>query len=431
MIEKLTKEQELGISEWQQHCLKIGRDTSPVNKKLTEESWKKFYFILKKNTPSFWYCQSPLQAQIIINIWPKIEKIIKLSLGANIRANIWENIGANIWENIRANIWENIGENIEANIRANIEENIRANIGENIEENIRANIRANIWANIGENIRANIWENIGANIWENIRANIWENIGENIEANIRANIEENIRANIWANIGENIRANIRANIWANIRDNKLKYIETFSWCQHDINWIGYYKYFEKYGLLPTDNNFKIFNIWYDLACSCGWCYTFENMVFVCEKPLKLFLNQQDRLHMDGGMAIEYSDGYGLWILNGIRVPKYLAETKSESLDIEFFKKETNVEVRAAFIRKYGIDRLSNMGNKKDTLGTYELLDMAPIFKNVGYAPYLKMVNPSTGTYHIEGVHPSCMTIEQAINWRAGDMNKAWSPDVLT
>src|SRR3990167_781108 len=379
MIEKLTKEQELGISEWQQHCLKIGRDTSPVNKKLTEESWKKFYFILKKNTPSFWYCQSPLQAQIIINIWPKIEKIIKLSLGANIRANI--------------------GENIEANIGANIEENIRANIGENI--------------------------------WENIRANIWENIGENIEANIRANIEENIRANIGENIEENIRANIRANIWANIRDNKLKYIETFSWCQHDINWIGYYKYFEKYGLLPTDNNFKIFNIWYDLACSCGWCYTFENMVFVCEKPLKLFLNQQDRLHMDGGMAIEYSDGYGLWVLNGTIVPKYLAETKSESLDIEFFKKETNVEVRAAFIRKYGIDRLSNMGNKKDTLGTYELLDMAPIFKNVGYAPYLKMVNPSTGTYHIEGVHPSCMTIEQAINWRAGDMNKAWSPDVLT
>src|SRR3990167_418699 len=180
MIEKLTKEQELGISEWQQHCLKIGRDTSPVNKKLTEESWKKFYFILKKNTPSFWYCQSPLQAQIIINIWPKIEKIIKLSLGANIRANI--------------------GENIEANIGANIEENIRANIGENI------------------------GENIGANIWENIRANIWENIGENI--------------------GEIIGANIR--------DNKLKYIETFSWCQHDINWIGYYKYFEKYGLLPTD-----------------------------------------------------------------------------------------------------------------------------------------------------------------------------------
>src|SRR3990167_6078121 len=165
MIEKLTKEQELGISEWQQHCLKIGRDTSPVNKKLTEESWKKFYFILKKNTPSFWYCRSPLQAQIIINIWPKIEKIIKLSLGENIRANIGENI--------EANIGANIGENIEANIGANIGEIIWENIRANIWANIGENIEANIEANIGENIRANIGEIIGANIWENIRANIW------------------------------------------------------------------------------------------------------------------------------------------------------------------------------------------------------------------------------------------------------------------
>src|SRR3990167_9394349 len=148
MIEKLTKEQELGILEWQQHCLKIGRDTSPVNKKLTEESWNKLYFILKKNIPSFWYCQSPLQAQIIINIWPEIEKIIKSSLGDN----IWNNIG----NNIRDNIWNNIRDNIRNNIGNNIWDNIRNNIGDNIGDNI--------WDNIGNNIRNNIGNNIGNNI---------------------------------------------------------------------------------------------------------------------------------------------------------------------------------------------------------------------------------------------------------------------------
>lgn len=33
MITKLTAEQERGITEWQEHCLKIGRDTSHINKK--------------------------------------------------------------------------------------------------------------------------------------------------------------------------------------------------------------------------------------------------------------------------------------------------------------------------------------------------------------------------------------------------------------
>ena len=131
-------------------------------------------------------------------------------------------------------------------------------------------------------------------------------------------------------IGDNIRDNIGANIGANIKKMDLKWIDTYSWCQHDIGWIAYYKYFDKYGLLPHDKNFEIFDIWYDLACSCGWCYTFENIVFVCEKPSKLYLNQESRLHKENSMALEYSDGYGLYMLNGIRVPDWLVTTPAEN-----------------------------------------------------------------------------------------------------
>ena len=33
--------------------------------------------------------------------------------------------------------------------------------------------------------------------------------------------------------------------------------------------------------------------------------------------------------------------------------------------------------------------------------------------------YLKMRNPSTGEYHIEGVHPNCQTVREALAWRNG------------
>ena len=369
MKDKLTKKQEYGIAEWREHCLKIGRDTSPINKKVTEESWNKFYKILKKDKPKFWYCQSPLQAQIIINIFPEIVKAFKV-------VDKGENIGDNIRENIWVNIWENI--------RANIGANIRANIGENIGENIGANI--------GDNIRDNIWDNI------------WDNIGENIGANIRDNIN----------------------------NTKLENIETYSWCQHDINWIAYHKYFEKYGLLPYDENFKIFDIWYDLACSCGWCYTFKNIVFVCEKPNKLELNERGQLHKDGGMALEYSDGYGLHMLNGIAVPKYLAETSSELLDIEFFKKEQNADVKTEFVRKYGVDRLLTLGNKIDDWknhnqewwkkSEYELWDLGSLF-NLDHAYHLRMKNLSVdGVFHVEAVSPQSDTLPKAIQYRLKGKN---------
>jgi len=369
VIEKLTPKQEKGITEWREHCLKIGRDTSPINKPLTEQSWKKFYKILGKKEPFFWYCQSPLQAQIILNIFPEIVRIFKIT-----------GKGANIEANIRANIWDSIW----------------ANIGTNIGDNIRANIRDSIWANIGTNIR------------DNIRTNIW--------ANIRDSIEDNIRDNIGTNIRDSIRKM------------KLEYIDTYSWCQHDINWIAYYKYFEKYGLLPYDRNFEIFDIWYDLACSCGWCYTFENMVFVCEKPSKLYLNNQGRLHNPSGMALEYSDGYGLWMLNGVRVGKELIITPAEKLNPQLVVKEKNAEIRRELVRKIGIERVCQHLNAKciDKKGGYELLllDLGDNRKR----PYLKMRNPSIGTYHIEGVEPQIRTVEDALVWRNGTKEK---PVILT
>ena len=307
MITELTKKQQKGIKEWQEYCLKIGRDTSPINKELIETSWNKFYQKMGFKQPKYWYCQSPLQAMIIINLWPEITKIFNVT-------------------------------------------------------------------------------DSGDNIWDNIRANI--------------------------------------------KKTEFKWIYTYSWCQHDINWIGYCIYYEKYGLLPNDENFEIMNIWMDLAKSCGWCFNFENIVFVCERPSKLNLNKDGQLHKDGGMALEYSDGYGFHCLNGVRVPEYLAMTKENDLSIEFFKKEKNADIKAEFIRKFGIQRMSDMGNVVDshknydeewwTKSEYELIDMASIFESVNYAPYLKMKNQTIdGVFHMEGVHPNCRTIEQALEFRCG------------
>jgi hypothetical protein len=51
----------------------------------------------------------------------------------------------------------------------------------------------------------------------------------------------------------------------------------------------------------------------------------------------------------------------------------------------------------------------------DKQGNYELLNL-----NLGenrIRPYLKMINPSTGTFHIEGVEPKIKTVVEALNWR--------------
>ena len=61
-------------------------------------------------------------------------------------------------------------------------------------------------------------------------------------------------------------------------------------------------------------------------------------------------------------------------------------------------------------------------------GNYRLLSVK-LSEEVPDARYLKMLNPSIGVFHLEGVHPSCDTVEKAINWR----NSNWhdTPEILT
>jgi hypothetical protein len=93
-------------------------------------------------------------------------------------------------------------------------------------------------------------------------------------------------------------------------------------------------------------------------------------------------------------------------------------------------KETNVEVRRELLRKIGVDRLiSDLPHKLlQSRGNYELysIDLSDELKD---AKYLKMLNPSIGTYHVEGVAPEIETIEQALNWR--NQNLFENAEILT
>jgi hypothetical protein len=149
----------------------------------------------------------------------------------------------------------------------------------------------------------------------------------------------------------------------------------------------------------------------------------------------LLKDTNGRLHADGRMALEYPDGWGIHALHGVRFndrPEWVI-VPSEKLDAAEAVKITNAEQRREVIRKIGVERLlAHLPHRElNKVGDYTLLSL-----NLGDgatdARYLRMLNPSIGVWHLEGVHPSCATVQEAINWRATqDKNQEWNPTVLT
>jgi hypothetical protein len=173
-----------------------------------------------------------------------------------------------------------------------------------------------------------------------------------------------------------------------------------------------------------------YEIW-ERTSELGMIYPIDQCVIVSQKPTVIHLNENRVLHKDGAPALEYAGrgNFKLYYLNGVKVPEYLVMTESHKLTTEQFMAEKNADVRAEFIRKFGVENLLSLGKKIDShenydepfwsSSEYELWDMETLFQSHNYAPFLKMRNPTTGVWHVEGVSPKCRTLRDAIKERFG------------
>lgn len=134
-----------------------------------------------------------------------------------------------------------------------------------------------------------------------------------------------------------------------------------------------------------------------------------------------------------------------YFFRDIEVPKWLYVTPPEKLNPQDYLLLENADVRAEFVRKIGIDRLVEFGTVIDSYknypdnemwvkSEYKIIDMHKIVparlkvvdrwgtvigkeKPFTYAPFLYMKNQTTGVYHLEGIHPRCRTLYDAIKMR--------------
>jgi len=334
MINNLTKEQEQKLIEHREEYLKWGLCCDTADKELAIKSITEMYKLIDKKPPYFWFCDSPIMIQLVI-------QILK-----NIKSEEWTNLGDNLGDNLRENLRDNIGENLWTDLGTDLGYNLR----DNLRDNIRENLRENLSGNIRDNIETNIRENLGYNLRENLSGNIGENLETDLETNFGTDLGENLRDNLSGNIGTNIRTNLGDNLGDNIRNSDL-------WGQMDLYWICYYQFPRKYLNITYKKEYsEILDLWDNIGRSIGWWYPYENICFISDRPKEIH-KKGIRLHNEKGAALSFRDGYSLWFLNGIDVGEKIVMTPSEKLDPELALNEKNVDIQREIIRKIGAERM--------------------------------------------------------------------------
>lgn len=153
----------------------------------------------------------------------------------------------------------------------------------------------------------------------------------------------------------------------------------------------------------------------------------RNIIIVSRKPVVVALNENKLPHREDGPAIEYSDNWGVFCLNGVRMPGKYVMTPAAELDPKEVLAEENIEIRRELVRKIGVDRLLagldtteietttvKIGEKDCNYTLYSI----NLGKEMENCKALKMEHASfPGTWLVEWVSEECETVKDAIFMR--------------
>ncbi|MBW4542680.1 MAG: hypothetical protein KME43_26660 [Myxacorys chilensis ATA2-1-KO14] len=81
---------------------------------------------------------------------------------------------------------------------------------------------------------------------------------------------------------------------------------------------GNYSWFDFYiSVLGCECHLEKWQASLDLLQSCGYVYPFEHICFICDRPTRISLDEEGRLHAEGEPAIMFTDGFSVHAYRGI------------------------------------------------------------------------------------------------------------------
>lgn len=202
----------------------------------------------------------------------------------------------------------------------------------------------------------------------------------------------------------------------------------------ESHWIAYYLFAEKIGVEYPKENSELLQCWATIAKSIGWWTPYEDHCFISDRPRVVKFDNEKRLHREDGLAIEYSDGWGIAAWHGTRIPREWILDK-KSLTAKIALTWSNIEQRRAACEILGWVNVLNELQAK-TLDRDEDPEIGELLEveipEIGTEKFLK-VQCGTGRTFALPVPPEMKTALQANAWTFGidDVRQFLRPEVRT
>lgn len=158
-----------------------------------------------------------------------------------------------------------------------------------------------------------------------------------------------ITAEVWDPLDNQLRRNVYIPILDEVAA-KVRTLRPRHAAGHDGLWLGLADAYGRLGfdVSPMDGLMQV-------ARSAGWWWQSVDKVVLTERPTAIHRDSQNRLHNETGPAVVYPDGFGVYAIRGVRVPKGVV-THPDLITGDHIAEEPNTEVRRIMLERFGYER---------------------------------------------------------------------------
>ena len=313
--------------------------------------------------------------------------------------------------------------------------------------------KVSVEASVGASVGASVEASVGASVRDSVEALVEDlveaSVGASVRDSVRASVEDLVVASVRASVGDSVVASVgdsyENNIAKTIKLLAVEYGVKTSW-NYWLGgqfWVGGYWY---WGVAFVNFFFDICKLKLSkdimerakalrkVSESVNYIWPNRDFIIVCARPTEIHRNIRGRLHNENGMAIKYPDGWGLYLLNGVRFSeelyKKIVSKKMPFQDILAIKDidQRTQAMKFGDIRQFLKHTNSSLLNEVERFRTkYELWKTpkeAGIFTIDAYHIILK--DPETGLEYMTGVAPEVGvkgSADECMQWKRGLKNK--------
>jgi hypothetical protein len=380
-IDKLTKKQEAAMPAYRDHWIAKGLQTG-------ETDWKTF----EKFMP---VCYEKAKIPYPKNV-VRVQSPLVGALAAAVAEAILRKKGDAVGDAVDGAVRDAVGDAVDGAVRDAVDGAVRDAVGDAVDGAVRDAVGGAVRDAVDGAVR----DAVGGAVDGAVRGAVDGAVGDAVDGAVRDAVDGAVGGAVGDAVGDAVRGAVRGAVGDAVRGAVRGALKTaiaiatkagvtFSW----HSWLGgqfwvggwywgvaFANFFFDICKLKLSKDIMERAVAYRKVCeSVNYVWPNRDFVMVCARPKAIRRNAEGRLHSTEGLAIEYPDGWGLYMIHGVKFTEEQFEKAKKATLKELISWE-DIDQRAALLRDKPLEEMLKeakavLMDKTDECGGYELYEL--------------------------------------------------------